>query len=44
LNGIGGVRNPTYYSLNFKVVYREDLSIPRVEKYMRKVGVSKDEN
>jgi len=38
------LRNPTYYSLNCKVVYREDLGIPRVEKYMRKVGVSKGEN
>ena len=30
-----GVRNPTYYSLNCKIVTKLNLDIPRGERYMR---------
>jgi len=44
LNGIGGVRNPTYYSLNCKVVTKLNLGIPRGERYMRGLERSKERN
>jgi len=44
LNGIGGVRNPTYYSLNCKVVTKLNLGIPRGERYKRGLERSKERN
>ena len=40
----GGLRNPTYYSLNCKVVTKFNLGIPRGEKYMRGLERSKERN
>jgi len=38
------VRNPTYYSLNCKVVTKLNLGIPRGETYMRELERSKERN
>ena len=42
--GGGGLRNPTYYSLNCKVVTKFNLGIPRGERYMRGLERSKERN